>query len=849
MDTTGNLSFAPQSDSASDSVPSILQKSQWIGAVGFLALLTFTWLPNSYAYMVGWPYILIWQGAFFILGSYTLWLCRQFSVPFSRLGYGLDAVVGLTILTATLSTLNALFRAVACWNLLLIINYAVCLYFLVNWLRSGKLTRHFLWLLLSATGIITSIISLAMWRPNLDMWLSENFNTAIRNAQPLGHHNFVGGYELLLLPIVISFATTQTGWRKWGMIVASALVIVALYVSGSRGALIGLLALGIVSVLLGLLLSGGQLRRRWALAGCCFVLVMALALFSNPRIRTLFLTSPAAEENQVSVVSLSDGPTKDRFFMMESAQNILKEHPFLGIGPGNLSRVYNIYRPIEAGTGLNLVQQLHNTPAQLAAELGGLGLILYASLLLALLKLGTQLHQQVSQRGDRILLYGIGASWLGYSVSSLSDYQLENIGISTTLVITTALLVSLADAYKPQTRSLNLSNRNRRLSSLCLLALLCANFQMWTRVDVSLYLAYSGIREAQELNFVSADAKWAKAGALVPWDPTYPALASEAVLKLIPESKSEKDLRELRLLAIDYLKNAIKATPNDPWFHQNLAVLLLENDNRDSQYHAKQAAKLSPRSNDNYTYYTLGLTFLQKEETDKAVDALVLEALSNPIFLTANNWQSEPLLSVKDAVIDKTLKTYRQLLSASNKASIQYQWLHEQWVILSWWYGYPVANEDLEDTRALVKAVLVADDSPQKAIALLNEHIKENSYSNDLHLVQARLAPEQYLPELLDKLSGTDEEKAHLEKSVRSSQSMKAWLSEVTAIAPGQIRYGLVFAYRNLSANNIRDILYPGDIQIPVLPTSINLFVNAPREYPQLDYYMRNVRTQQLEID
>ncbi|MGB7249288.1 MAG: hypothetical protein WBC73_10140, partial [Phormidesmis sp.] len=73
MDTTGNLSFAPQSDSASDSAPSILQKSQWIGAVGFLALLTFTWLPNSYAYMVGWPYILIWQGAFFVLGSYTLW--------------------------------------------------------------------------------------------------------------------------------------------------------------------------------------------------------------------------------------------------------------------------------------------------------------------------------------------------------------------------------------------------------------------------------------------------------------------------------------------------------------------------------------------------------------------------------------------------------------------------------------------------------------------------------------------------------------------------------------------------------------------------------------------------------
>ncbi len=149
------------------------------------------------------------------MGICTIWLCRKFSIPFRRLGYGLDYVVILTVVAATLSTITAQFRAVACWNLLLITNYAVCLYFLVSFIRHGLLTRYFLWGLLSVIGVVTSIIGLALWRPDPSMWLSTDFYSAVRNSQPLGHHNFVGGYELLLLPVVASFALTQKGWRRW----------------------------------------------------------------------------------------------------------------------------------------------------------------------------------------------------------------------------------------------------------------------------------------------------------------------------------------------------------------------------------------------------------------------------------------------------------------------------------------------------------------------------------------------------------------------------------------------------------------------------------------------------------
>ncbi|MEO1621513.1 MAG: hypothetical protein AAFU53_10850, partial [Cyanobacteria bacterium J06632_3] len=293
-----------------------------IGAISFLALLVFTWLPNSYSYMVGWPYILVWQTAFFLMSSCTILMSRKFSAPFSKLGYGLDYVVALVLVAVTLSALTAEFRAVAYWNVLVVINYVVCLYFLTNWLRNSTRNRHLLWATLSIAGVVTSIVGLALWRPSPEMWLSESFNSAVRNPYPLGHHNFVGGYELLLLPIVLSFSLSKKGWLKWTGLICTTTVAIALYVSGSRGALVGLLGLGLFAIALGMLLSNRQHRRRWAIVSCGFALFMTLALASNPRVRTLFSSTTASiSSDTASVVAISDGPVKDRLFMLRSTLN------------------------------------------------------------------------------------------------------------------------------------------------------------------------------------------------------------------------------------------------------------------------------------------------------------------------------------------------------------------------------------------------------------------------------------------------------------------------------------------------------------------------------------------------
>jgi len=845
MDANG---ISDSTFTSNDNAVQIMGVSQWIGAVCFVLLLVFTWLPNSYSQMVGWPYILIWQGAFFSICVCTFRQCRKFNHPFTRIGYGLDVVIIWMLISVSLSALNSSFRAVACWNLLLVINYVVVLYFLVNLLRGGLIARHLLWIFLSFVGTVTSVISLAMWRPNADMWLSQSFSAAIRNAHPIGHHNFVGGYALLVFPIVLGASLTQIGWRKWLLATASLSVAVALYISGSRGALIGMLVLGSLATILGIVLSKKECRRRWMVLGICFSLIMSIALYSNPRVRTLFLVNPAVEKSSLSVTSVADGPAKDRVFMIESARNILREHPILGVGPGNLSRVYSNYRPVEAGVGLNLVQQLHNTPVQIAAELGILGVTGYLVFIFILLKLGFKVYENVTESKDRILLLTLAASWLGYGISSLTDYQLENVGIAITLLSTVALLINLADATQLSPLHFGLKRRDRRFWSMGLLILLCANFQLWTRVDTGLYLSHMAVQEAKSLNLAGADAKWAKASQLVPWDPTYPALAAETVLELTDGLESEDDIQDLRELAIEYLTKAVEAAPNDPWFNQNLAALLLENGNAtDAEPYATRAIHLSPRDSNNYTYYTLGLSLLQQGKKDKAVEAFSLESLANPIFLTASNWNKEPLLSVRDEVVSNTLKSYREILSVTNEVSLQYAWLYEQWAMLSWWYEYPISVKEREKLRPLVQAMLVSNEDPQEALQLIEEHISNNgNRANNIYLIQARLSPERYLSELTAKLDGTTDERSNLEENLKRKGTMQTWLSEATTSAKTQTRYALVFAYRNLAANVIRKILYPGDIQNSVLLSAGDLFKSTPREYPQLDRYMADVRSKQF---
>ncbi|WP_346291862.1 O-antigen ligase family protein [Sphaerothrix gracilis] len=819
-------------------------RGQILGWLCLAALVCFTWLPASYFRMVGWPWILIWQLGFLCMGLWLISMLRQFTIPFRSLGYGLDALAGLTALGLVLTAAGSQFRSVAAWNIGLVFGYGLLLYGFHNYIAGDAVKRYLLWFGLAVTGVITSLVSLAYWQPDTQMWQSGDFSAAIRNALPLGHHNFVGGYLVLVLPLVAPFALAQQGWRRWVGLAATGIVLGALYVSGSRGAYLGFLVWAIAAMGVALWTSRGPQRKRLLIGSLLGLIVILAGIGSNPRVRDLVTGIQLQGRGDSAQVTIADSPARDRYFMLQIGKNILRDRPFLGVGPGNLSRVSNLYRPIETGTGLNHIQQLHNTPVQLAAELGLIGIGLYVGWLASIGWLWLRLARKDLATCDRLLLYGVGGSFLAYGVSSLTDYQLENIGIASTLVLNLVLLTGLAAAQLQPPPPI--PQRWRRLLSLAVLAGLAIAFRLWLPADVALALGSQGADEARGADFSAADSRWTLAAKLQPWDPTYGALAGQQLLEIQKFVAAEASQEIIAAAILEHFQQAVTAAPNDVWFNQNLA-LLLKNEPQQAEVYASRAAQLLPR-NENFTYYLLGQIYMAQGQRDRAIAALALEGMVSPSFLVMPQWGSPALEALRLPAVNTFLAYSEGLLEKLDPATAGYRQLYEQTALIRWWYSGLADNLNPGLLRPVVQALFLAEAEPQAAIALLDQAIASSSNSQEFGLLKAWIAPDPYLASYLRELNLSASEAAAVRQHIYDYRNVRIWLSSLAEPTLTHNRLQLAMAYRNQNAQAIKTILQPEDLQENALAETLQLFSDYPREFPALDRSIEQIRTEALGL-
>lgn len=812
-------------------------------------LLAFSWLPLSYYRMVGWAWILLWQigSVILLVGLWRRLRFVEMSRPaagqvsgqaFYGLGYGLDwAALGIGLVLG-LAALVSPFPRVALWNGSLVVTYGAVLYFYRNVVdapgawpgQRSWLSRLRLWWGMVVVAGGTAVVSLALWRPDEAMWASENFLTALRNHQPLGHHNFVGGYFALTLPLAVAAAVGARGWLRRVWMAIAGLILAALYVSGSRGAALGLVVwLGVTWLSrLGRLQSSH--RWRWGLAGLAGAAAVGLVLASNPRIRGWFEAG-----------GIADGPTLDRWFMLRLGGNILRDRPLFGVGPGVMSRVSNLYRPIETGAGLDHIQQLHNTPMQIAGELGLLGLGIFVAGLVLILRLWMRLWRQPLDPMDRALLGGIGGSLLAYGVSSLTDYQLENIPIAGGLLGLMVLLLALGDRYLPKAKPLGVDARRRGYLAVALgLGLIVF---IW--LPFTLTVAYGALADrafySQQINL--ADTRWYKAYRLSAWDPTASAVASEALLGLTQVLGESEVQENVRSLLIDYARQAQQAAPNDAWFNHNLAVLHQTADPATALPYAARAVQLLPRHR-HYGYWLLGDLFLNQGDIRRSIAAFTLEALVNPAALTYPQWQEEPYQAIYSAVARATLAEYDTLLGEVPTPSPGFNTLYETRALLAWWTAQSVVETDPVLLRPVVAGLLLADSDPAAALEGVERDLSQGPPSPELQLLAAWLDPVNYaLPE--DDLLNLDPQL--LAESLRV-QPLRLWLTSIVASPAEGYRGSLTFAYRNYQAKQITLMLTPQNLQIYSLVTRLNLFPTWPREFPALDRRIEALRTEALGL-
>ncbi len=816
-------------------------KGWWLGGVGLLAAVVMTWLPHSYLRMVSWPWALVWQLGFLAFGGWLVWLLRQFHVPFRPLGYGLDWAVAGTGASLIVSSLTSDFKTVALWNVVLATYYFFALYCGVNWVKHAQLKATQIAAAIATTMLGTALISLLLWRPASGAELDDSFSTALRNAMPFGHHNFVGGYFTLALPFVAACAVAFKGRLRGLAIAASVLAAIALYVSGSRGALLGILVWLLVIVVAFVVnpTAKGKIQR-WLLGGLGLAVAIGV-LASNSRVRSLF---GGLDFNHPSGFAVQDGPLLDRYFMFKTAINILRHRPLVGVGPGVMSRVSNLYRPIETGLGLDHSQQLHSTPFQLLGEMGLLGLGLYLVWLVLIAALWLRLYRTVNDQGNQWLLYGVGGSFLAYGVSSLTDYQLENIGISMVLVALLALLLSLANQTElpPPTP---LGGDMRRYLSLALVAWLAIASYLWFITDLGFFFAHRALSRAEQGDVAGSLQQLSAAAAFVPWDPTYPALAGQNIYQLLPLVPPAEQAA-VRRDALANLYSAAAIAPNDAWFNYNMAVLLLPQDPAAAADYSRRAVQLLPRKS-ALSRYVLGQTYLAQGQTEAAVTAFSLQGLGQPEFLTLPLWEQGPLAPIKQQVLEQALAYYESLLKGLSPEMPGYSTFYDQTALIRWWQRQPLLSSSRDGLRPITQALLATDQSLEAALAIVNQALEDTPQDQALLLLRAWLSPAA-TQTYFAQADLPAPEKALLAKSLGQFRDARSWLTSMVEPAELTGRSLLGLTYRNRYAQGINFIAPIEGMEQWVIPRLLGLFGELPREFVALDQTIDAIQTEQLNL-
>ena len=302
---------------------------------------------------------------------------------------------------------------------------AVCLFLLLHdWLLADP-DQNRVWLEqgLAVAAAMVAVASTSYWLGDIAaLTRAELFSPALfetRNPHPLGHSNYTAGLMLLGLPVLV-----QTAWRLRGplrsaAVIAAGLVLMNLFMSGSRGGLLGLAALGIAGVAAARL---GWKRFLFITAGV--IGLAALLAVANPRIRSFLEPGdPAAEPNASTV---------QRTAMVEAGISMGLDRPWLGWGPGSTPLTYPRFRHALSG-GAENVLQLHSTPLQLWAETGAISLI--AALLLCGLAAWNWRRSSLA-----------ATTLAGYGVFALTDYQLDVPVFAAGLAALAAMLATPAPA-------------------------------------------------------------------------------------------------------------------------------------------------------------------------------------------------------------------------------------------------------------------------------------------------------------------------------------------------------------------------------------------------------------------
>ncbi|BAU65509.1 O-antigen polymerase [Stanieria sp. NIES-3757] len=800
----------------------------------------FTLLADSHSLMVLYPVVLLWQIGLMLPILWLLILVWQNKKI--ALGNNLDWLVGLGLIGVIISTVFAQFKPQAIWYGWAAFGLIAVIY-LVNYYGDSPQIRAQILVKQGYLNLALIIVSLFLWTtqtllPELarlqqlkqaGINLTFDFSTIeLRNWAPFGHQNYVAGYLVLALPLLIGLTILATDWQRWLWLSGCVLGLLDLYTTSSRGGWLAVIATFVIGLLI--LLCFSSLPRLWLiLGGISSFIGLSLVILVNNRFNTLIMAVIKGE---------GGGELAYRTINAVIGWRMGISHLWTGVGLGNVVLLYQKYRPTWTGRESELTFQLHSTPVQLWAEIGFWSVLLEVGaiaflgfFLLKLLREGNNLV-----KSDLILSCCLCTSLFAYGVMSLTDYQLDNIAISVTLSLFWGILAAI---WRSQ------SSRQWQLakvqSSLGLVGLgITFAVVIWLfPVHRAWQLSSQGFMALNQGDNNTFIEKLTKANQLAPWEPYYSAQLGWNLGEFALASSNPEEKQQLSQAAIEWLQKSITASPYSEFGYSNLGWLVLNGNPSAATQAFVQSAELIPAKRG--VFYGLGISLLVQRQINLATEAFVLEILRDPVFITSPIWQSPLLQQVYPLVLNRLETKYSELIKQNPDNSF---W-HLCRGSLYWWVGnLTAAKQDWQPLANPLMEILLEIDSESQ----LKTKINDLPESSTKLFLKAWFEPEnrpQLLQQawLLQKNHTQMPSSLHQEllNSMAQANSLREWLTSKNPIIPyRRERSGFGVVSRHIDGTIPNDFLVVVD-NIAIATWFDSIFP-SPVYFPDLDRILQPQR-------
>ncbi|WZL73634.1 O-antigen ligase family protein [Clostridiaceae bacterium 35-E11] len=335
------------------------------------------------------------------------------------------------------------------------------------------------------------------------------------------------------------------------------------------------------------------------------VIPMVGLLFKN----TLLGMLPTNLAQRLGSISLGTETVTERTVFYKDAFSIIKDYPIFGTGGGGWSTLYRAYQTYGYSSA-----QAHNYYMQLWIEVGTVGIIIFAGILLAYIYHAFKTYRSCEEPSAKANYATMFTVVMTILIHSAIDFDLTYASIGIIMWSIIGMQLAIGESVEIKEKKVGIKIPYVTTVFACILLVLSMGS------SIASHSAKQSVYAIQQNKIEEGIAKFKRASMIAPFDPTYAIDYANLLNNVAYQTKDEDQRKE----AIDYMDKAVELGKYDFEILTNAARFYLRNEEMEKAFQVMEnLEKYHPLNSNTYEnkagyLLTVAEIYTKKGEKEKA---------------------------------------------------------------------------------------------------------------------------------------------------------------------------------------------------------------------------------------